>query len=88
MNKQTAEIMQNLAKKSICATYVSPELTLSFQARVESVLDTENNEVVLMLSGQGRIIASGVQLRVSGNGLILDLGTGKRLYITVQEEQS
>lgn len=74
-------LLQGLKGKEISATYISPELTLCFQARVETVLETANNEVALLLSRGGRIIATGAGPRGSGNGLVLDIGPGKKLYL-------
>ena len=85
MDKDIERLVERLTGNTIAVTYVSPELTLSFQTIVETVLDTRTNEVALLLSNRGRIIASGAQLRSSGNGMILEVGDGKRLYISVSE---
>ncbi|MBS3950117.1 MAG: hypothetical protein KGZ53_05610 [Peptococcaceae bacterium] len=74
-------LLQGLKGREISATYISPELTLCFQARVETVLETATNEVALLLSQGGRIIATGAGPRASGNGLILDIAPGKKLYL-------
>lgn len=74
-------LLQGLKGREVTATYVSPELTLCFQARVEAVLETNSHEVALLLSQGGRIIATGAGPRVSGNGLILDIAPGKKLYL-------
>lgn len=74
-------LLYGLKGREISATYISPELTLSFQARVETVLDTNTNEVALLLSRGGRIIASGGGLRASGNGVVVDIAPGKKLYL-------
>lgn len=79
-------ILEGLKGQSVSTTYVSPEFTISFTSVVETVLKTRNNELGLLLSNEGRIIANGAQLRVSGNGLIIETGPGKRLYITVLGE--
>jgi len=79
--KDSYVLLHALKGKTICATYVSPELTLSFQAKVEMVLDSSPTEVALLLSHGGRIIASGAGPRASGNGLTLEIGPGKRLYL-------
>ena len=74
-------LLHGLKGREISATYVSPELTLCFQARVETVLDTSSSEVALLLSKGGRIIATGAGPRASGNGVVLDIGPGKKLYL-------
>ena len=74
-------LLHGLKGREISATYVSPELTLSFQARVETVLETANNEVALLLSQGGRIIATGAGPRASGNGVVLDICPGKKLFL-------
>jgi hypothetical protein len=88
MRQETKQILTGLMGKPVCVTYVSPELTLSFGARVESVLDNKGDEVVLLLSEKGRIIASGVHLRRTGNGIVVEVGAGKRLYITQEADVS
>lgn len=82
MDKELERLIKGLPGSTISVTYISPELTLSFKSLVETVLDTRTNEVALLLSNRGRIIASGDQLRISGNGMILEVGESKRLYIS------
>ena len=75
-------LLLGLRGREVSATYISPELTLCFQARVEAVLETNSHEVALLLSRGGRIIATGAGPRASGNGLILDIAPGKKLYLS------
>lgn len=81
MSTAPRDLLLGLTGKTISATYVSPELTLCFQSRVETVINTTTTEVALLLSSGGRIIASGAGPRASGNGVVLDVGPGKRLYL-------
>lgn len=81
-DEYTHSLLHELKGEIIAVTHVSPELTMSFQARVEQVLDTSPTEVALLLSQGGRIIANGCNLRKSGNGITLDVGLGKRLYLS------
>lgn len=79
-------LLYALKGRKIAVTHVSPELTISFESEVEAVLDTSSNEVALLLSHGGRIIASGANLRRSGNGIALDVGSGKRLFLSILSE--